>query len=269
MLTTFERSTPIQVAVRTAWLTVGLCFPSSSEGFAADANIPRYWLKVGQELTYETISEAATPDGQSAVESTWQVWVVKQNSDGSWRLVMRHASTLQPRAAATPAPAKEPPGKAASQKQAGPRPSATKPPASKAPPGKSSNSKPPAKPVPAPAARQPAAGQPAPGQPAAGQPAAGPSPLANFTEQVTFAYCDFSPDGTVAPNPTLGYQFEVRQLLPKLPKTEKELRSGWAELDRSTQVGFRYRVEAEPDEDDDEPQWKIVATRQSPVDDIY
>lgn len=254
MLTTLNRSTWTQTAMPTAWLVVCLCLLSSAEGFAADANIPRYWLKVGQELTYETTSEAATEGGQSAVnESTWQVWVVKQNPDGSWRLVVRHASTFQPAATAPAAPAKGPAGKATTQKQAGPKPG-TKPPA-KAPPGKPSSTKPPAKPaVPA---------------PAAGQTAADPAPLANLVEQVSFAYCDFSPDGTVAPNPTLGYQFEVRQLLPKLPKTEKELKSGWAELDRSTQVGFRYRVGAEPDEDDDEPQWKIVASRQSPVDDIY
>jgi peroxiredoxin len=216
-------------------------------GSAADSDLPRYWLKVGQELSYVTTSEVSTADGQALMnESTWQVWVVKQNADGTWRLILRHASSFQPSPAAARVPAPKTPG----SKPATPKPGMSKPAASKP-----ATAKPPSKPTPA--------------KPTPAKPIAPESALARFSEQVTFAYCDFSPDGSVTPNPTLGFQFEVQQLLPKLPKTQKELEKGWAVFDKATQVGFRYRVEEEPDEDDDEPQWTIVATRQSPVDDIY
>lgn len=219
---------------------------------AAEADLPRYWLKVGQELSYVTTSEVATADGQAiSNESTWQVWVVKQNTDGSWRLILRHAASFQP----TPNAAKMPAAKSPAAKPGSPKPPVSKPAAGKPAPNKPATAKP--------------AGKPATGKPAATN--ANAPALANpaFAEQVTFAYCDFSPDGTVTPNATLGFQFEVQQLLPKLPKTEKELEKGWAVFDKATQVGFRYQVEEEADEDDDEPQWVIVATRQSPVDDIY
>ncbi|HET6881230.1 MAG TPA: TlpA disulfide reductase family protein, partial [Pirellulales bacterium] len=196
--------------------------------------------------------------------------VVKQNSDSSWRLILRHAASFLPTTQAAPAPGKTPPGKT----PPGKTPAGNKPNAAKGPPAK-----PPTAPKPGtakPAATKAPGAKPAnakaakPAAPAANENAQpDPAVLASLAEQVTFAYCDFSPDGSIAPNPTLGYQFEVRQLLPKLPKNEKELENGWAELDRSTQVGFRYRVEDQPNEDDDEPEWKIAATRQSPVDDIY
>ena len=213
---------------------------------AADSDLPRYWLKVGQELSYVTTSEVSTADGQALMnESTWQVWVVRQNADGTWRLILRHASSFQPTLGAAAPPAKNPGAKPAT-----PKPGTSKPPA-----GKPATAKPTAKPAPA--------------KPSSAKTDAPPSAFAGFSEQVTFAYCDFSPDGSVTPNPTLGFQFEVQQLFPKLPKTEPELEKGWAVFDKATQVGYRYRVEEEPDEDDDEPQWVIVATRQSPVDDIY
>lgn len=259
-----------------------LTFLAGTVATAAEADLPQYWLKVGQELTYETLSEVSMPDGQAAAsKATWQVWVVKQNANGSWRLILRHASTFQPPMDTRGLPADAPAGKANAPggkanapggKANVPKPSArggasrTVP--NKAPASKQAARQPAAK-SPAGGAAGQAAGTPATGQPPAGQPSAGQGPMPGFGEQVTFAYCDFSPDGAVAANPTLGYQFEVRQLLPRLPKSEAELNSGWAELDRSTQVGFRYRVKDQPDEDDDEPEWVILANRQSPVDDIY
>lgn len=262
MLTTVNRLTMKYTAAKytaavAAWFLA--CLVACGETVAADdANVPRYWLKVGQELTYETMSEVSLPEGQTAAnEATWQVWVVKQNANGSWRLILRHASTFQPPMDAHGLPASAPAGKANAPK-APARSGANRAAPNKAPPAKQTTRKPAGKPSAAGAA-----------QAAAGQTAAGQMPSAGLGEQVTFAYCDFSPDGSLAPNPTLGYQFEVRQLLPKLPKTEAELKSGWTEFDRSTQVGFRYRIEDEPNTDADEPKWTILANRQSPVDDIY
>ena len=225
---------------------------------SAESNVPRYWPKVGQELSYRTRSEIATADGQTvASESTWQVWVVKQNADGTWRLIFRHASTVQAPLGAN-RPAKTPAGK----------PSTTKPGTGK-----------PATTRPAPGPTRPAPGKAATAKPVAKAPPAGEAPSAAI-EQVTFAYCDLSADGAIAANPTIGYQFEPRQLLPKLPSNKKELDKGWSDFDKATQTGYRYRIEGAPpagDDDDDDDDvgdgsdsiWKIVATRQNPVDDIY
>jgi peroxiredoxin len=207
---------------------------------AAQAEVPRYWLKVGQELSYRTTSEFSGGDGSAlAGESTWQVWVVKQNADGGWRLILRHAASFQ----APPGPAK--------------------------PTGKTQ----PAKPAPKPGAK-PAAGKPSPraAATAPAKPAAKRDepvePASRLLEQVTFAYCDFSPDGAVSPNPTLGFQLDPRQLLPKLPKNNSQVEKGWTDVEKETQVTYRYRVESQP-QDEEEPTWTIVATRQSPVDDVY
>ncbi|HVX14018.1 MAG TPA: TlpA disulfide reductase family protein [Pirellulales bacterium] len=253
-----KRSVARFVTVR-ACLLSSLCFVVASVASAADSDLPRYWLKVGQELSYQTTSEMSTADGQSFTnESTWQVWVVKQNSDGTWRLVLRHATTFQLPANSTNVPAKGP-AKGTGEKSGTNKPASGKP---AAPGGKPTAKAAPVKPA------APARGNAAP----AARGNAAPPAAAGFPEQVTFAYCDFSPDGAVTPNATLGFQFEVRQLLPKLPKTEKELEKGWTDLDKTTQVAHRYKVEEGPgddDDDDDEPEWTIVATRQSPIDDIY
>ncbi|HQU44148.1 MAG TPA: hypothetical protein PK867_15115, partial [Pirellulales bacterium] len=182
----------------------------------ADTDLPRYWPKVGQELTYRTTSEFSTAEGQAmGSESTWQVWVVRQNSDGTWRLIFRHASTVQGLAGATKPGAKSPSAKPAPK-------AAARPTAGKAAPAKSG----PARPAP---------GKGSTAKPPARQPQAPPTQPASF-EQVAFAYCDLSADGAVASNPTLGFQFEPRQLLPKLPVSKKEIDKGWTDFDKATQT---------------------------------
>lgn len=266
MLTLVNRFIPSNVAMCVAWLLAGQVLAHGTNATAAEAEVPRYWLKVGQELTYQTVSEVSMPDGQTLVnEATWQVWVVKQNTNGSWRLILRHASTVQPPVDAHGPTGNAPAGKANAAPSPAAKNGANAPAPNRAPASKPAASKP--------ATRKPAPRKPAAADdddaPAAAEPVAPQGAAALFGEQVTFAYCDLAPDGSIAPNPTLGYQFEVRQLLPKLPKNLSELKNGWAELDRSTQVSFRYRVAKEPNEDDDEPEWTILANRQSPVDDIY
>jgi hypothetical protein len=227
----------------------------AGRSLAAEADVPRYWLKVGQELAYHTTSEFSAGDGSAlAGESTWQVWVVKQNADGGWRLILRHAATLQ----APASPATPPAGKTSPTKPAAPKPA--KPVGGKSPtkaattaPSKQGASKP----APPSKSDSPSKSD----TPGEGAP--------RLLEQVTFAYCDFSPDGAAAPNPTLGFQFDPRQLLLKLPKNKSQLDKGWADVEKETQLTYRYRIESRPADDDEEPIWTIVATRQSPVDDVY
>ncbi|HUY93550.1 MAG TPA: TlpA disulfide reductase family protein [Pirellulales bacterium] len=58
----------------------------------ASAGLPRYWFKVGQELNYETAKEFTTSDGRKITsQADWQLWVVDENDDGSWQIVLRHA----------------------------------------------------------------------------------------------------------------------------------------------------------------------------------
>jgi peroxiredoxin len=233
-----------------AWLLL-----ASGVSMAAESDVPRYWLKVGQELSYRTTSEFSTGDGQArASESTWQVWVVKQNADGGWRLILRHAASFQaPPSAPKPPPAKTPATKPTAPKPGAPKPTAPKPGAAKPVAGKTT-----------PKSVPPKAAAAKPSKPTA--PATGSTVM---LEQITFAYCDLSPDGAIAPNPTLGFQFEPRLLLLKFPKSKAQLDKGWTDVDKETQVSYRYRIEGEPKDDADEPTWTILATRQSPVDDIY
>ena len=51
--------------------------------------VPRYRLKVGQELKYHGSSDFKYDNGSLGNESDWQVWVVRANDDGSWRLLLR------------------------------------------------------------------------------------------------------------------------------------------------------------------------------------
>ena len=67
---------------------------------AANPSFPllRYRLQVGQELLYSGGSEFKYEGSQSAEKSTWRVWVVRQNKEGDWRLVIRQGISY-PRAA--------------------------------------------------------------------------------------------------------------------------------------------------------------------------
>src|SRR5437870_7074189 len=52
----------------------------------------RYKLLVGQELVYKGSSELVYEGGSFRDRASWNVWVVGTNKDGSWRLVLRHAT---------------------------------------------------------------------------------------------------------------------------------------------------------------------------------
>ena len=56
---------------------------------AAASSPPRYQLKVGQELNYHEDGERRTSSGGKWGDTKdWQLWVVRQNADGSWRIVV-------------------------------------------------------------------------------------------------------------------------------------------------------------------------------------
>ena len=64
---------------------------------AAQASLPRFKLQVGQELIYK--GEFEFPANQTdrringyRMRTKWQIFVVSQNSDGSWRLIVRRGN---------------------------------------------------------------------------------------------------------------------------------------------------------------------------------
>lgn len=60
----------------------------------AESSVPRDRLKVGQELKYHGTSDFKYENGAFGTKSDWQVWVVRANDDGGWRLVLRHSSRM-------------------------------------------------------------------------------------------------------------------------------------------------------------------------------
>jgi peroxiredoxin len=56
--------------------------------------LPRYRLKVGQELKYRDTSDFRYENGSLAHQTDWTVWVVGANADGGWRLVVRSSSRM-------------------------------------------------------------------------------------------------------------------------------------------------------------------------------
>jgi thiol-disulfide isomerase/thioredoxin len=66
-------------------------FSTAPAASAADA-LPRYKLHVGQELHYTSHDEFVFDRGKFLYDIMWNIWVVKENADGSWRLVIRNAT---------------------------------------------------------------------------------------------------------------------------------------------------------------------------------
>jgi thiol-disulfide isomerase/thioredoxin len=51
--------------------------------------VPRYDLKPGQVLTYEEEQTYKGKSENTTYKTTWRIWVVGRNDDGSWRIVAR------------------------------------------------------------------------------------------------------------------------------------------------------------------------------------
>lgn len=60
----------------------------------AQNQLPRYHFEVGQELVYRGGSELKSDKITLSHRHSWHVWVVRANSDGSWRLLLRHGDAF-------------------------------------------------------------------------------------------------------------------------------------------------------------------------------
>jgi thiol-disulfide isomerase/thioredoxin len=63
----------------------------ADEAAAPEGELPRYELKLGQELHYSGTSTFKYDSGSFDSSSDWKIWVVRENPDGSRRLIVRHA----------------------------------------------------------------------------------------------------------------------------------------------------------------------------------
>jgi len=76
-----------KIALRAIPVILASC--PTSRGQQA-GSYPSYKLKVGQALSYEGSSKSEQGGGSFATSSKAQIWVVKQNADGSRRLIARN-----------------------------------------------------------------------------------------------------------------------------------------------------------------------------------
>lgn len=60
---------------------------------APASDLPRYKLSVGQEIQYEGTSDFKYQSGSFHTDQSWTAWVVRQNGDGSWRVLLKAEST--------------------------------------------------------------------------------------------------------------------------------------------------------------------------------
>jgi thiol-disulfide isomerase/thioredoxin len=150
--------------------------------------LPRYRLEVGQDLKYSGSDEFKFQTGSFTTKETWRVWVVRQNDDGSWRLVFRHGSTHIDSRGGT------------------------------------------------------------------------------AREEVSYAWCDLTPDGALADNDSLGFRMQPRRLLPRLPRDTTALGEGWIDVDRRMDDLFRYKVSKNGKSDD---KLQLEVTRESAMNEIY
>lgn len=79
-------SRPIRLAVFLT-LAAGACRPSAA------GDLPRYALRPGQILSYESAMPFPYEGGTFHFRTSWTIWVVGRNDDGGWRLIARTSST--------------------------------------------------------------------------------------------------------------------------------------------------------------------------------
>ena len=125
---------------------------------AADAppsDVPQYSLPVGRKLVYSVQSESRSNENSvMSTQGSFQMTVVRANTDGSRRVIFRSASSYKQIEYRAP-------------------------------------------------------------------------------ERVNLAYADVFPDGRVLPNSSLNMQIDLATALPRLPKDEAQLKSGWIEQDEA------------------------------------
>src|SRR3954471_11112738 len=67
----------------------------TQSAIAATPPVPRYALKVGQQLNYHQEAYAESDNYRFKKSVDWRVWVTKQNDDSGWRLVIAQDVSLQ------------------------------------------------------------------------------------------------------------------------------------------------------------------------------
>lgn len=84
---------PLQVfafsGVSTLAVAIYADHPSAASKPADDSDLPRYRLSVGQQLRYETKSAQNNGERERQWLTDWRFWVVGDNKDGSWSIVVR------------------------------------------------------------------------------------------------------------------------------------------------------------------------------------
>jgi thiol-disulfide isomerase/thioredoxin len=71
---------------------LGLTGPAP--GAEATGELPRYRLRVGQELRYHASNKFQFEDGAFAETTDWQIWVVAAQPAGGWRLILRSSEAF-------------------------------------------------------------------------------------------------------------------------------------------------------------------------------
>ena len=75
------------------YLMVFALLSAGLRAFAQD--VPRYKLAVGQELRYDGTTDSKYERGAFHGENHWTAWVVRQNTDGGWHVVVQDESKFQ------------------------------------------------------------------------------------------------------------------------------------------------------------------------------
>lgn len=75
-------------------LLLAICTCAFTANVLADQPLPRYRLAVGQELSYRGKSEFKYEQGRLITRESWKIWVVRENPDQSWRLVLKYGSAF-------------------------------------------------------------------------------------------------------------------------------------------------------------------------------
>jgi thiol-disulfide isomerase/thioredoxin len=65
---------------------------TAAEANAFEGELPRYKLKLGQELHYSAKGTFKYDGGSFDSANDWKIWVARENEDGSRRLIVRHAA---------------------------------------------------------------------------------------------------------------------------------------------------------------------------------
>jgi thiol-disulfide isomerase/thioredoxin len=60
-------------------------------GSSCAGDVPRYAVQPGQVLTYEEDQSFKGSGENSVYRTTWRIWVIGKNDDGSWRMVVRES----------------------------------------------------------------------------------------------------------------------------------------------------------------------------------